>query len=211
MDTLQKLLVNNRLWADAIKDSRPAFFAELAKQQAPLYLWIGCADSRVPANEIVGLQPGELFVHRNVANLALHSDLNFLAVLQYAVDVLRVEHVIVCGHYGCGGVHAALTGESHGLIDNWIRNIKDVYRRRRRELDALESTAARFDRLCELNVVEQVESVAHTTIAQDAWRRGQKLTVRGWIYSIQDGLLKDLNVCIEGLSQVSPIYRLGGA
>jgi carbonic anhydrase len=210
MDTLQNLLVNNRLWADGIKASKPDFFAKLAEQQAPRYLWVGCADSRVPANEIVGLMPGELFVHRNVANIVLPTDLNCLAVLQYAVEVLHVEHVIVCGHYGCGGVQAALHGRSHGLIDNWIRVIKDVYHQHRREIDALETDRQRFDRLCELNVAAQVASVAHTTVVQDAWRRGQLLTIRGWIYGIEDGLLRDLNVCIEGLDQVSPVYRLGG-
>jgi carbonic anhydrase len=207
METLQNLLVNNRLWADGIKESRPDFFATLARQQAPRYLWIGCADSRVPANEIVGLLPGELFVHRNVANLVLPSDLNCLSVLQYAVEVLRIEHVIVCGHYGCGGVGAALDNTPLGLIDNWIRPIKDVRYRNAAELDALPSPQHRFDRLCELNVAEQVASVAHTTIVQDAWRRGQPLTVRGWIYRIDDGLLHDLNVCVSSLEQVPRAYR----
>ncbi|MEW6272743.1 MAG: carbonate dehydratase [Thermodesulfobacteriota bacterium] len=208
MDTLQHLLDSNRAWADAMERKRPGFFATLARQQAPGYLWIGCADSRVPANEIVGLLPGEMFVHRNVANLVLPSDLSCLSVLQFAIEVLRVRHVIVCGHYGCGGVRAALDNEPHGLIDNWIRPIKDVAYRNRGELGALASDAARFDRLCELNVAEQVASVAHTTIVQDAWRRGQALTVRGWIYRIDDGLIRDLGVAVDSLEQVPPAYRV---
>jgi carbonic anhydrase len=208
MTPLTDLLANNRRWAAAITQDKPDFFPTLARQQAPKYLWVGCSDSRVPANEIVGLLPGELFVHRNVANLVLHADLNCLSVLQYAVDVLRVEHVIVCGHYGCGGVLAALEGKSLGLIDNWIRNITDVRHRHRQELDALGSERQRFDRLCELNVIAQVANLAHTTVAQDAWRRGQSLTVRGWIYGLQDGLLKDLDVCIESLEQVADSYQL---
>jgi len=208
MDTLQDLLENNRRWADGITRSRPAFFETLARQQSPKYLWIGCSDSRVPANEIVGLLPGELFVHRNVANLVLHADLNCLSVLQYAVEVLRVEHVIVCGHYGCGGVHAAMGNTPLGLIDNWLRTIKDNYVRHRDEIARLGSDAARFDRLCELNVIEQVLSVAHTTIVQDAWRRGQPLTVRGWIYGIDNGLLRDLHVGVDNAEQVSSIYHL---
>ncbi len=208
MEALDNLLTNNRLWAERIKATQPDFFATLARQQKPRYLWIGCADSRVPANEIVGLLPGELFVHRNVANLVLPSDLNCLAVLQYAIEVLRVEHVIVCGHYGCGGVAAALDNTPLGLIDNWIHPIKDLHHRNAEMLDAL-PPAERFDRLCELNVIEQVASVAHTTIAQDAWRRGQPLTVRGWIYGIGDGLLHDLKVCVSSLAQVPAAYRSG--
>jgi len=208
MERLKKLLDNNRRWAEAIEQARPGFFETLAHQQAPKYLWIGCADSRVPANEIVGLLPGELFVHRNVANLVLAGDLNCLSVLQYAVEVLHVEHVIVCGHYGCGGVGAALDNTPLGLIDNWIRPIKDISHRKRRELDALDSSQRRFDRLCELNVIEQVSSVARTTIVQDAWRRGQALTVRGWIYSVENGLVNDLDVCVESLEQVPVAYRL---
>jgi carbonic anhydrase len=211
MDTLQQLLVNNRLWAERIKGTRPDFFDLLSRQQAPKYLWIGCSDSRVPANEIVGLLPGELFVHRNVANLVPHADLNCLSVLQYAVEVLRVEHIIVCGHYGCGGVHAALSDRPLGLIDNWIRGIKDIYFGHRHELAALASDEQRFDRLCELNAIQQAAHVAHTTIAQDAWRRGQTLSVRAWIYGLKDGLLRDLDVCIEGPDQVPPIYRLDAA
>jgi carbonic anhydrase len=208
MQTLHDLLENNRLWAEGLKTAQPDFFPMLAKQQAPKYLWIGCSDSRVPANEIVGLLPGELFVHRNVANLVLAADLNCLSVLQYAVEVLKVEHVIVCGHYGCGGVHAAIEGKGLGLIDNWIHPIRDLHFRQRVALAQLESDRRRFDRLCELNVIEQVANVAHTAIAQDAWQRGQPLTVRGWIYSIEDGLLRDLGECIEGLAQVPQVYRL---
>ena len=208
MNQLQHLLDANRRWAESIEKAQPGFFETLAHQQAPKYLWIGCADSRVPANEIVGLLPGELFVHRNVANLVLAGDLNCLAVLQYAVEVLKVEHVIVCGHYGCGGVGAALDNATLGLIDNWIRPIKDIAHRHRRDLAELETRDARFDRLCELNVVEQVSSVARTTIVQDAWRRGQPLSVRGWIYGVHNGLVNDLNVCVTALEQVPDAYRL---
>jgi carbonic anhydrase len=208
METLKHLLDNNRRWAASIEKDRPGFFETLAHQQAPKYLWIGCADSRVPANEIVGLLPGELFVHRNVANLVLSGDLNCLAVLQYAVEVLHVEHVIVCGHYGCGGVGAALDNAPLGLIDNWIRPIKDIAHRHRRELQALDSRSRRFDRLCELNVIEQVASVAHTTIVQDAWRRGQSLSLSGWVYGIDNGLLNDLEVCVDSLDQVPDAYRV---
>jgi carbonic anhydrase len=208
MERLQHLLDNNRAWADAMSRTRPGFFTTLARQQAPRYLWIGCADSRVPANEIVGLLPGEMFVHRNVANLVLPSDLNCLSVLQFAVEVLKVEHVIVCGHYGCGGVRAALDNAPHGLIDNWIRPIKDVAHRNGAELDALASNDSRFDRLCELNVADQVASVAHTTIVQDAWRRGQTLSVRGWIYRIDDGLIHDLDVGLDSLADVPSAYRI---
>ena len=174
----------------------PAFFAELATHQSPEFLWIGCSDSRVPANEIVGLAPGEVFVHRNVANVVVHTDLNCLSVLQYAVDVLRIEHVIVCGHYGCGGVAAALEGSRHGLIDNWLRHVQDVAAKHGEELAGLPSTR-RLDRLCELNVVEQVENVAQTTIVEDAWARGQELTIHGLVYGLEDGLLRDLGVSVS--------------
>ena len=210
METLQRLLENNRRWAESMKKSSPDFFSKLVAQQSPKYLWIGCADSRVPANQIVGLMPGELFVHRNVANLVLPADLNCLSVLQYAVEDLEVEHVIVCGHYGCGGVKAAIGRKPLGLIDNWIRQIKDVYQLHLEELDAIESEERRCDRLCELNVIHQAASVAHTTIVQDAWRRGRRLTVCGWIYGIADGLLRDLNVGFDGLAQVPARYRLDG-
>lgn len=194
MTALHKLFDNNRAWAARISQRDPHFFATLAQQQTPEYLWIGCSDSRVPANEIVGLLPGELFVHRNVANLVVHTDLNCLSVLQFAIDVLKVRHVIVCGHYGCGGVRAALDGQRHGLIDNWLRHIQDGARPYRDELEALDFDA-RVNRLCELNVLEQVRSVQRTTVVQDALNRGQALTIHGWIYDIRDGLLKDL--CAE--------------
>jgi carbonic anhydrase len=173
------------------------FFRDLARQQAPKYLWIGCADSRVPANEIVGLLPGEIFVHRNVANLVIHTDINCLSVLQYAVDILRVEHVIVCGHYGCGGIQAAVEDRRHGLIDNWLRHIRDVHHRHRGLLRRAKDKATLLRRLCELNVKEQVVNVANTTTVQDAWRRGQRLSLHGWVYDIHDGLLKDLAVTVD--------------
>ena len=191
---LDKLLDNNRKWAAERVSRDPGFFSRLAKQQAPEFLWIGCADSRVPANEIVGLDPGELFVHRNVANVVVHTDLNCLSVLQFAVDVLKVKHVIVCGHYGCGGVRAALEKDSHGLIDNWLRHIQDVARTHDAALNEIPDFNLRVDRLCELNVTEQVQNVARTTIVQDAWRRGQDLQLHGWIYGLKDGLLTDLGV-----------------
>ena len=194
MKTLANLFANNRVWAEDIKARQPQFFRKLAGQQTPKYLWIGCSDSRVPANEIVGLLPGELFVHRNVANIVVHSDMNCLSVLQYALDVLHVKHVIICGHYDCGGIKAAVEERSHGLIDNWLRHIGDIRLRYAAELAALPDDTARLNRLCELNVIEQVTNVARTTIACDAWARGQKFTVHGWIYSIENGLLRDLDV-----------------
>jgi carbonic anhydrase len=199
MATLDHLFANNRKWSQRIKARDPQFFDTLARQQTPKYLWIGCADSRVPANEIVDLLPGELFVHRNVANVVVHTDLNCLSVIQYAVDVLAVEHVIVCGHYGCGGVRAALSSASLGLIDNWLRHVQDVRDRNRPAIDAAAGDEARADLLCELNVVTQVRNVCQTTIVQDAWRRSQSLSVHGWIYSLQDGLLRDLHVSQSGL------------
>jgi carbonic anhydrase len=189
---LSDLLKSNRRWAQRILQKDPDFFATLARQQAPKYLWIGCSDSRVPANEIVGLKPGELFVHRNVANVVVHSDLNCLSVLQYAIDALKVEHVIVCGHYGCGGVRAALKRSSLGLIDNWLRHVQDVAIRHDALIASQAGEEARVDRLCELNVIEQVRNVSQTTVVMDAWRRGQQVAVHGWIYSLNDGLLKDL-------------------
>jgi len=191
MKTLPHLFASNRAWAEKMTRHDPEFFARLSRQQAPEYLWIGCADSRVPANEIVGLLPGEMFVHRNVANVVVHTDLNCLSVLQFAIDVLGVRHVIVCGHYGCGGIRAALDKEKHGLIDNWLRHVQDIQQRYGGELEAME-TSGRADRLCELNVMEQVRNVARTTIVQDAWERGQPLAIHGWIYDIKDGLLRDL-------------------
>jgi carbonic anhydrase len=201
MERLPRLFDNNRKWAQGIKERQPDFFQSLSAQQSPKYLWIGCSDSRVPANQIVGLMPGELFVHRNVANVVVHTDLNCLSVLQYAIDVLKVEDVIVCGHYGCGGVRAAYFRLSLGLIDNWLRHVQDV-RDHHDQLIARESTDdRRVDRLCELNVVEQVRHVCDTTIVQDAWRRGQPLAVHGWIYDVGDGLLRDMGCTTSGNSR----------
>jgi carbonic anhydrase len=198
MRTLPHLFENNRAWARHITEHDPQFFASLTAVQSPQYLWIGCSDSRVPANEIVGLKPGELFVHRNVANVVAHSDLNCLSVLQYAVDVLKVGHVIVCGHYGCGGVQAAYQRASLGLIDNWLRHVQDVHAVHAADVDAGADDAARVDRLCELNVIDQARHVAETTIVRDAWRRGQPLAVHGWIYALKDGLLRDLECTMAG-------------
>ena len=204
---LDDLFRNNRSWAEQIKTLDPDFFRKLAEQQTPQFLWIGCADSRVPANEIMGLLPGEVFVHRNVANLVIHTDMNCLSVLQYAIEVLKVKHILVTGHYGCGGVQAALQDRELGLIDNWLRNIKDVYRTHAEELDPLPD-ARKLDRLCELNVAEQVANVCHTTIVQNAWKRGDPLSVHGFIYSIKDGILRDLGVNISKPEDLAPIYRM---
>ena len=208
MRALKPLFENNRQWASKIKESDPGFFTRLSKQQNPEYLWIGCSDSRVPANQIVDLAPGEIFVHRNIANLVIHTDLNCLSVIQYAVEVLKVKHIIVCGHYGCSGVKAAVDNHGHGLIDNWLRNIKDVYRLHQEKIDALQNEQDRLNLLCELNVVEQVANVCHTTIVQSAWKAGQELTVHGWAYSIEDGILKDLNVCVSNSTEISQTHRL---
>jgi carbonic anhydrase len=197
MDSLPHLFENNRHWAAEMEIRHPGFFQQLSNQQFPEYLWIGCSDSRVPANEIVNLMPGELFVHRNVANLVVHTDLNCLSVVQYAVDVLKVKHIIVCGHYGCGGVQAALTGANFGLIDNWLRNVQDVYEKHRDEVDALPTDGARLRRLCELNVTEQVMNLARTTVVQSAWSRAQALTIHAWIYGLKDGLLTALQDSIN--------------
>jgi carbonic anhydrase len=207
MRALPELLENNRRWADAVRQRTPDFFEQLAKQQSPQYLWIGCADSRVPANEIVGLLPGELFVHRNVANVVVHTDLNCLSVLQFAVDVLKVRHVIVTGHYGCGGVRAALENVKLGLIDNWLRHIQDVHAKHREELEAIADAHAREDRLAELNVIEQVANVCQTSIVLDAWDRGQDLTVHGWIYGLRDGLVRDLGTSASSAAEVPGAYR----
>ncbi len=201
MKTLMHLFENNRAWAEKITAEDPAFFDKLSHLQSPEYLWIGCSDSRVPANQITGLAPGEVFVHRNVANVVVHTDLNCLSVMQFAVDVLRVKHIIVCGHYGCGGVRAALTGERLGLIDNWLRHIQDVRDKHAALLAPLAGEAA-ADRLCELNVVEQVVNVARTTILRDAWERGQAVTVHGWIYGLSNGQLRDLGISIDTLEAV---------
>lgn len=206
MRTLKGLFDNNRQWAASVARRDPHFFETLSKQQSPKYLWIGCADSRVPANEIVGLLPGELFVHRNVANVVVHTDLNCLAVLQYALDVLKVEHVIVCGHYGCGGVQASEANLSLGLVDNWLRHVQDVRERHRAILDACHDSPERVDRLCELNVIEQVRNVCQTTVVQDTWRRGQMLSVHGWIYGLRDGLLRDLALTVDAAGDVEDTY-----
>jgi carbonic anhydrase len=205
MRTLRHLFDHNRAWAEAMRLQDPEFFSKLSRQQFPEYLWIGCSDSRVPANQIVGLLPGELFVHRNIANLVVHTDLNCLSVMQFAVDILKVRHIIVCGHYGCSGVQAALRGERIGLADNWLRHVQDV----RDKYDAALSRAggAAPERLCELNVIEQVANVCRTTIARGAWERGQPLAVHGWIYAIQDGVLRDLNVTVTGYGEARPVYE----
>jgi carbonic anhydrase len=208
MDELRPLFEANARWADETIAADPGFFQGLAAIQSPEYLWIGCSDSRVPANQITGLKPGEVFVHRNVANVVVHTDLNCLSVVQYAVDVLRVKHIMVVGHYGCGGVKAALRGPSLGLIDNWLRHIQDVRDRHEPLLAALPDDAARFDALCELNVVEQVRNVARTTLVADAWRRGQALTLHGWIYGLDNGRLKDLSVSMDGESDIDTVARI---
>ena len=197
MEPVTTLLDNNRKWAAQRVKNDPHFFTRLAGQQDPAYLWVGCSDSRVPANEIVGLDPGELFVHRNVANVVVHTDVNCLSVLQYAVDVLKVQHVIVCGHYGCGGIRAALDGTAHGLIDNWLQHVQDVKEAHQDELLSFADVDDRINRLAELNVVEQVRNIARTTIVQDAWRRDQKLRLHGWIYGLTDGLIHDLGVSVS--------------
>jgi carbonic anhydrase len=207
MRPLEHLFAQNRNWADAIRAQDPEFFLKLSRQQNPEYLWIGCADSRVPANEIVGLLPGEIFVHRNIANVVVHTDLNCLSVLQFAIDVLKVKHVIVCGHYGCGGVRAALKCERIGLADNWIRHVQDVRDKHAACLQAFGNDYIRTNRLCELNVMEQVVNVCQTTVVQDAWQRGQELTIHGWIYGLRDGLLRDLGLSVGSLDQLAPQQR----
>ena len=206
MKALPELFNNNKKWASEIWASNPEFFSRLVAQQAPEYLWIGCSDSRVPANEIVGLLPGELFVHRNVGNLVIHTDMNCLSVLQYAVDMLKIKHVIVCGHYGCGGIQAALENKPHGLVDNWLRHIRDIHYRHRDKLSIL-SKAEQMRKLCELNAVEQVINVGNTTIIQDAWKRGQKIAIHGWIYDIADGLLRDLSVCVNSRRELDILQK----
>lgn len=190
---LTKLFENNKLWAEEISQADPQFFYKLSKHQNPEYLWIGCSDSRVPANQIIDLPPGDVFVHRNIANVIVHTDLNALSVIQYAVDVLKVKHIIICGHYGCGGVRAAMDDTQHGLIDNWLRHIKDVYRFHEEELEGIDDKEERFHRLCELNVVEQVRNLLNTTIVQNAKQKNQELNIHGLIYDLRDGLLKDLS------------------
>ncbi len=205
---LKVLFDNNEAWAKGMTDKNPDFFTHLSKQQTPDYLWIGCSDSRVPANQVVDLEPGEVFVHRNIANIVVHSDLNCLSVLQFAVEVLNVKHIIVCGHYGCGGVKAALDGCKHGLIDNWLGHIKDVYRLYKTEIDALSTEEKRVDLLCEKNVIEQVANVCHSTIVQDAWNEKKDLTVHGWIYSINNGLLKALDTEVSSKGMLRLMHSL---
>lgn len=202
---LQNLLDNNRAWSERIRANDPDFFSKLAGQQSPECLWVGCSDSRVPANQIVGMLPGEIFVHRNVANVVVHTDLNCLSVIQFAVDVLKVRHVIVCGHYGCGGVRAALRGDRLGLIDNWLRHVQDVYKKHEPSMSKFTNEQERWRKLCELNVIEQVRNICETTIALDAWGRGQPLAVHGWIYGIEDGLLKDLDMCVTGNDNIEAV------
>jgi carbonic anhydrase len=206
MHQLPHLFAQNRAWAEAIKQRDPEFFSKLSRQQSPQYLWIGCSDSRVPANEIIGLLPGEVFVHRNVANVVVHTDLNCLSVIQFAVDVLKVKHIMVVGHYGCGGVNAALRCERVGLVDNWLRHVQDVKEKHQQCLHVLPDDTARSARLCELNVVEQAVNVCQTTIINDAWNRGQELTVHGWIYGLRDGLLRDLNVSASSVEEAKSAY-----
>lgn len=208
MSLLDECLAANRRWAAAAVAEDPTFFSRLEAVQRPDLLWIGCADSRVPANQIIGRAPGEVFVHRNIANVVEHTDINCLSVLQYAVEVLEVKHVIVCGHYGCGGVRAAMSSQPLGLIDNWLRHIRDVFLWNRDELAAIEDPDARASRLAELNVAAQVANLCHTTIVQEAWRRGQALSVHGWIYALGDGLIRDLGVTIASPEQIPPEYRL---
>lgn len=209
MSTFYKsLLENNKKWVKSKLDLNPDYFDKLSKGQQPPLLWIGCADSRVPANEIIGAQPGEVFVHRNIANMVVHSDMNMLSVLDYAVNALKVKHVIVCGHYGCGGVNAAMTNQSIGLIDNWIRHIKDVYRLHKEELDAIEDQTKRSNRFVELNVTEQVFDLAKTSIVQGAWEKNQELSLHGWVYGIDSGIIKDLGVNISNDSELDEVYQL---
>ncbi len=204
--SLNDLFVHNREWAARMERERPGFFSGLTRQQQPRYMWIGCSDSRVPANQITGLEPGEVFVHRNVANVVVPTDLNCLSTIQFAVDQLKVEHLMVVGHYGCGGVRAALEGIRIGLADNWLLHVKDVRNRHSALLQAMPQRH-RYDALCELNVIEQVVNVAHTTVMQDAWQRGQRVTLHGWVYGLSDGLLKDLHVNAEGNGNLDAIYR----
>ena len=208
MEKLKILFQNNEDWVHRKIAIDPSYFKTLARDQSPDYLWIGCSDSRVPANEIVGLEPGELFVHRNVANIFPHTDFNCLSVLEFAVNMLQVRHVIVCGHYGCGGVNAAMQDHHLGLVDNWLRNIRDVYARHKKELDAIPNERARQNRLVELNVLQQVLNVCHTTIVQEAWEKKQFLCIHGWVYNLESGKLKDLNCCISSIEQVDTIYQV---
>ncbi|MFN2454516.1 MAG: carbonate dehydratase [Pyrinomonadaceae bacterium] len=207
MRDLHHLLENNRDWAERIKAQDSQFFQTLSRRQSPDYLWIGCSDSRVPAEQLVALAPGDLFVHRNVANVVVHTDVNCLSVMQFAVEVLKISHIIVCGHYGCGGVKAAMQNLKLGLIDNWLRHIQDVIREHHSRLDLIADEVQRFNRLCELNVIEQVLNVSRTTIVQSAWERGQELTVHGWIYGLDDGLLRDLHMSVNNAEELTAAYE----
>lgn len=207
MRTLKHLFENNRTWSKEMQARQSDFFERLARQQSPEYLWIGCSDSRLPPNEITGLMPGELFVHRNVANVVVHTDFNCLSVIEFAVEVLKVKHIIVCGHYGCGGVQAALRNLELGLIDNWLRHVRDVYIEHEAQLRDVAEESNRWDKLCELNVVKQVHNVCNTTVVQSAWKRGQQLSIHGWVYGLHDGLLRDLNVCTTGAEESNQIYN----
>jgi carbonic anhydrase len=207
---LKRLFERNRAWAKSMTDRDPEFFSRLVHQQTPEYLWVGCSDARVPANELMGMAPGELFVHRNIANLVHNIDINLMSVLEFAISVLKVRHVIVCGHYGCGGVRAAVERQEFGLIDNWLRKIKDVYAANKEALDAQQDPDTRLNLLCELNVRQQVLNICHTSIVQNAWREGRELAVHGWIYSLADGLLKDLGFTITDARALEPIYHLPG-
>src|SRR3954463_2815826 len=206
MKTLEELFKNNREWSERIRSQDPEFFSKLSRQQTPNYLWIGCADSRVPANQIVGLLPGEVFVHRNIANMVVHTDLNCLSVMQFAVDILKVKHIIVVGHYGCSGVQAAMRGTRVGLADNWLRHVQDVHEKHVHSLRSCPNENAASDRLCELNVIEQVQNVCQTSIARDAWDRAQELNVHGWIYGIADGLARDLRTTVSDFHEAAPVY-----
>jgi carbonic anhydrase len=206
MSKLERLLEGNKEWAEKINQENPEFFANLSKQQTPEYLWIGCSDSRVPANQIVGLMPGEVFVHRNVANQVIHSDLNCLSVVQFAVEVLKVKHIIVCGHYGCGGVHAAFQNQRHGLVDNWLSHVKDVHYKHFDELKVMDEGAAQ-DRLCELNVKEQVRNLARTTVIRDAWQNGQELVLHGFVYGLHNGLINDLGIDIGSFEELKSQFK----
>jgi carbonic anhydrase len=205
---LKELLDRNKAWAESMRAQDPQFFRRLSQQQAPKYLWIGCSDSRVPANQITGLQPGEVFVHRNVANVVVHTDLNALSTIQFAVDVLKVEHILVVGHYGCGGVHAALTGARVGLADNWLRHVGDVANKHAALIAELDLESLRHGRLCELNVLEQVVNVCQTTIVEDAWARGQRLSVHGWVYSLLDGRVRELGMGVDSAEELPAAYQM---
>lgn len=202
MKKIKNVFEKNKKWAKKIKKDNPDLLMKLSKKQKPEYLWIGCSDSRVPAITIMDMPPGKIFVHRNIANLVVHTDLNCLSVVQYAVEVLKVKHLIVCGHYGCGGIKAAMENSEHGLIDNWLQNVKDIYRFHQSRIDAMKTKKEKLDAMCELNVMEQVANLCHTTIVQNAWKSGQKLAVHGWIYNMQEGILKDLYMCTTNTDEI---------